>query len=466
MNLAKLWIDTNTGEITNSDPTFRKWLNQEKIPTTKIDDFFIPHTGSSMSDELRQRALEGKLHYMGVHSKFEYESLDQFLCFMDSREISREKSIPLTFVPVHKTDADSEQELLDIPPQLFDSITDFLLICEPDYTIKRANKAAKAVYGGIEEIEGKKCYKVIRGRDVPCEDCPLPKTLESGKMVPHEYFDSDLKEFIETRTFPHINDSGQWTHFTILTRIVSQRREEEGETAQNKKLQALGQMASGVAHDFNNMLTIILGRVQLLKSRLSEPGMIANLKTIEKAALDSTDIVQRLQDFTRKRNQTDESHFEPLDINLIVQDVVSYASTRIDKIRKQDGVQIQIDTQLREISRIDGNKTQLRSALLNLIFNAIDAMEIGGVINIWTQQLGSKLEVGISDTGVGMPKEVREKMFDPFFSTKGEKGNGLGLSEVYGIVNQHNGSIRVDSTPGEGTTISLFLPINSSTFSL
>jgi signal transduction histidine kinase len=279
-------------------------------------------------------------------------------------------------------------------------------------------------------------------------------------MVPNEYFDSDLKEFIETRTFPHINESGQWTHFTILTRIVSQRREEEGETAQNKKLQALGQMASGVAHDFNNMLTIILGRVQLLKSRLTEPGMIANLKTIEKAALDSTDIVQRLQDFTRKRNQTDDSHFEPLDVNLIVQDVVSYASTRIDKIRKQDGIQIQIDTELRDIGRIDGNKTQLRSALLNLIFNAIDAMEIGGVINIWTQQLGSKLEVGISDTGVGMPKEVREKMFDPFFSTKGEKGNGLGLSEVYGIVNQHNGSIQVNSTPGEGTTISLFLPIN------
>ncbi len=465
MQLAKLMINKNSGEIIQYDSTFEDWLKPLNGHELRIDDYFAPLSGNSMSGEVQARLKKGKLHYVGINSKFSYNSHDQFLCLLDSTKLSKDETIPLTIIPIDEEEH-LHENLSEIAPQVFDSITDFLVICKPDYTIVRANKAAKAVYGGLEDIEGKKCYKVLRGKDSPCEDCPLPETLETGKMSPNDYFDPELKEFIETRTFPHINEKNYWTHFTILSRIVSKRREEEGETAQNKKLQALGQMASGVAHDFNNMLTIILGRVQLLKSRLSDPGMLSNLKTIEKAALDSTDIVHRLQDFTRKKNSNGEVEFEPVDINLIVQDVVSYASTRIDKARRQLGIKIQIETQLREVQKIDGNKTQLRSALLNLIFNAIDAMEIGGMINIWTQQLGSKLEIGVSDTGKGMPKEVREKMFDPFFSTKGEKGNGLGLSEVYGIINLHNGTIEVDSTPGEGTTISLFLPISSTEFSI
>ncbi|MBD3275764.1 MAG: PAS domain-containing protein, partial [Candidatus Marinimicrobia bacterium] len=344
-------------------------------------------------------------------------------------------------------------------PPLYDSITDFFLVCDEKFTIVAANKAAKSVYAaGTGDLVGQKCYAALRGKKSPCAGCPLPETLSSGRVVPVEFYESDLREFLELRTYPYFDNSGNYRGFTLLKRIVSKRREQEDETAQSKKLQALGQMASGVAHDFNNMLTIILGRIQLLKSKVSEQVSFSNLQTMEKAALDSTDIIQRLQDFTRKRYQPESDNFDLLDINLVIEDVVSYASTRIEKLKRQYGIQIAIEQNLEATDKVEGNESQLRSAILNIIFNSIAALEIGGVISIWTRQIGSQIEIGVSDTGVGMTDDIKEKIFDPFFSTKGDEGNGLGLSEVYGIINHHNGSIKVESTVGEGTTMLLYLP--------
>ncbi|MCF7803686.1 MAG: PAS domain-containing protein [Candidatus Marinimicrobia bacterium] len=455
---AQLWIERDTGYVTKSDTNFKDWISRDTFEDVHIDNFFDTTEGASIFEQIQERLQHTQFHFIHAVPKFERFRSRQVVCFVDARDNLNEESLTLSIYPHREPTDELDAQLEDPPTQLFDTITDFLLVCAPDYTIKRANRAAKAVYGGVEEIEGRKCYEVLRDKDHPCHDCPLPRTLNTGKMTPSEYFDSNLKEFLELRTYPHIDEEGFFTDFTILSRVVSQRREIEGETAQNKKLQALGQMASGLAHDFNNMLTIILGRVQLLKSRLNEPFVLSNLKTIEKAAFDSTDIIQRLQDFTRKRSQDDPEIYDRIPVNSVIEDVVNYAQTRIDRLRKQQGLRIEIETQLRDIPSIEGNKAQLRSALLNVVFNAIDAMEIGGVVTIWTEQVGTQVEIGISDTGIGMTKEVREKIFDPFFTTKGEEGNGLGLSEVYGIVNQHNGNIKVESTPGEGTTMLLYFP--------
>ena len=462
MHSAQVWIERETGYVKKSDDTFKDWVASGNFTDVHIDTYFSTEQGASVFEEIRSRIEQTSFHYIHAVPKFDLFKARQVTCFVDTRASDAEDDLALSIYPYRPATETLDPALENPPSQLFDTITDFLVVVAPDYTIKRANRAAQAVYGGVDSIEGQKCYEVLRGKESPCQDCPLPETLSTGKMVPFEYFDSNLKEFLEVRTYPHIDDEGYWTDFTILSRVVSHRREIEGETAQNKKLQALGQMASGIAHDFNNMLTIILGRVQLLKSRSQDPNMISNLSTIEKAAFDSTDIIQRLQDFTRKRSGEEHETLERLEINSIIEDVVNYAFTRVDRLRRQSGIRIEIETQLRDIAKIEGNKAQLRSALLNIIFNAIDAMKIGGVITIWTQQIGTQVEIGVSDTGVGMSKEVREKIFDPFFTTKGEKGNGLGLSEVYGIVNQHNGEIKIESTPGEGTSMLLYLPISVS----
>jgi len=459
---AVVWIDEKTGFIKKGDSLFLHWISGNHLAETHIDELFKTANGESLYHTVTSRIENNSLQYINVVPVARVDAYSRMLCLIDFKDNTEEESTALRFIPIAKPGEPEEFSLDSIPPQVFDAITDFIFICSPDYTIKKINRAGKAVFGGLEKLEGKKCYEVLRDRNSPCDDCPLPKTLLTGKMVPTEYYDHNLREYMELRTYPDVNPDGEFTDFTLISRIVSKRREQEGETAQSKKLQALGQMASGIAHDFNNMLTIILGRVQLLKSKLDDTGMLSNLKTIEKAALDSTDIIQRLQDFTRRRDPIDTGKYESIDMNSVIQDVVNYATTRIERLRKQEGIHIQIETQLREIDRIDGNVAQLRSSLLNVVLNAIDALEIGGIITIWTQQLGARIEIGVVDTGIGMSNEVQEKIFDPFFTTKGSKGNGLGLSEVYGIVNQHSGEIKIESSPGEGTTMLFYFPISFS----
>lgn len=448
---GKIWIDITSGQIRNVSDDFQDFIPMDG-ESQHIDEYLVTPGLEPLFPEIQEIFSFGTLRYWTAIFLPHDHASEEVICYLDTRKIPAGTDIIPLFIysAVHQETQD--EELADPPPQLFDAITDFIIVCSPDYVIKKANPAAEAVFGGMESLKGRHCYEALRDRQTPCPDCPLPSTLESGHMVPGEYYDMNIREFLETRTYPNLDTNGRFVDFTIFNRIVSKRREEEAETAQDKKLQALGKMASGVAHDFNNLLTIILGRLQLLKSLINAPEPLESVRTIEQAALDSTDIIKRLQDFTRQQEPA-ENKVEMVNLRPMVRDVVNYVQTRVDRLRRKEGVRIDLETHLRNVDPIEGNKAQLRSALLNVLFNAIDAMKIGGVITIWTQQIGSRIEVGVADTGVGMTNEVKENIFDPFFTTKGDKGTGLGLSEVYGIVNQHNGKIEVDSTPGEGTTI-------------
>lgn len=450
--IGHVWLDQETGEVTATDATFDAWAGPEQ--RTHIDHYLAEPGGASFFAAVQTRLTAEAPAVIPAVATFGNGRIGRLMCYLPLQSATAD--LLVSIVPL--AEGDPESEVMAPPAQVFDVITDCVLVCDPSYTIVRANRAAQAVYGGLQPVEGRKCYEVLRGRNQPCADCPLPTTLESGQLVPTEYYDRQLQEFLEIRTYPHVTDAGRWQDFTILTRVISERRQREGETAQTRKLQALGQMASGLAHDFNNRLTVILGRVQLLKSRTTDPEVRSSLRTIETAAFDSTDIIQRLQDFTRTQTSEEGEEFAPLEVNALVRDVRQYIETRTARLRQQEGIRITVEMQLREVARIEGHQARLRSALLNIALNAIEAMEIGGVLRLWTQQLGRQVEIGVADTGVGMTQTVREQMFDPFFTTKGAQRNGLGLSEVYGLVNQHQGTIRVDSTPGDGTTITLFFP--------
>jgi len=458
MNIVRIMVDRNTGGIVSADAGFNEWINAESLD--HIDEYLTPAKGTSFFQELIASVEERPAYVISASPKFEHEKIDRIACYGNTNMSPRNNSLPIILVPVPKNYSD-DSEFSSLPPQFFDVITDFMVVCAPDFTIRKANPAAQAVFGGGEKLEGRHCYKALRGQSHPCEDCPLLPTLEVGHVVPLEYYDDNVQEYLEARVYPRMEVPGVLHDFTILTRIVSERRRQEGEETQEKKLVALGRMASGLAHDFNNMLTIILGRVQLLKTRLGNSDSAESLATIEKAALDSTEIIQRLQDFTRQQDEDTGLPFEAVDVNLLVEDVIQYAETRTDRLQRKEGIRIVVEKQLDEVPSIAGHPGRLRSALLNVILNAMEAMEVGGVLRIWTQQIGREVEIGVADTGVGMSREIREQMFDPFFTTKGSRGNGLGLAEVFGIVRQHGGTIRVDSSPGEGATVSLSFPVSS-----
>ena len=233
-------------------------------------------------------------------------------------------------------------------------------------------------------------------------------------------------------------------------------KEMELKMIRSARLGALGEMAGGVAHDFNNVLGAILGRVQLLLRVVHAPELREGLQIIEKAALDGAETVKRIQDFTRTR--TDE-RFIPLNINELVNDAVSMTSSRWKEDADAEGVVFNIKTNLGQIPQNIGNPHELREVLTNMIINAIDALPHGGNITIETSCDGENIILKVKDDGVGIPQECIDKIFDPFFSTKGVSGTGLGLSVSYGIIARHQGEIVVDSASGKGSLFIVTLPV-------
>ena len=228
-----------------------------------------------------------------------------------------------------------------------------------------------------------------------------------------------------------------------------------------EKLRSVGQMASGIAHNFNNVMSAIIGRVQLLRMKIGRDEFVLDeledgLLVIERAALDGAETVRRLQEFSRGQKA---DQFEKTDLNELVQSVIEITRPRWKDQPEQRGVHIEMRTKYSELPPVACVPSQLREALTNLIFNSVDAMPRGGRILIETEQDGSLAVIRFSDSGVGMPGDVRDRVFDPFFTTKGVKGSGLGLSTVYGIVERHAGEITVVSDPGQGATFILKLPL-------
>jgi signal transduction histidine kinase/CheY-like chemotaxis protein len=225
---------------------------------------------------------------------------------------------------------------------------------------------------------------------------------------------------------------------------------------QQERLKVLGQMASGIAHDINNAISpITLFAFSLLES---EPGLSARtravLETIQRAANDVAETVARMREFYRGRDT--ESGLSTVHLNDLVQQAIELTRARWQTMPQQRGVVIELKTELAASSpRASGIESEIREALTNLIFNAVDAMPGGGTLTLRTRTTHDSAVVEVSDTGTGMDEETRRRCLEPFFTTKGEQGTGLGLAMVYGIMQRHHGTINIDSAPGQGTTLRL-----------
>ena len=220
-----------------------------------------------------------------------------------------------------------------------------------------------------------------------------------------------------------------------------------------EKLRALGEMASGVAHDFNNMLAVIVGRAQLMLAEIQDPRHRRWLQVIERSALDGAQTVRRLQEFSRVRR---DQPFVAVSVNRIVEEALEATSARWQEEPRSRGIVVEVSTRLNpDLPPVAGDPAELREALTNLILNAVDAMPQGGTLTLETRRADGRVELLVSDTGVGMPEDVRERIFDPFFTTKGSQGTGLGLAMTYGILSRHDARVTVESEEGRGTTFRL-----------
>jgi GAF domain-containing protein/ActR/RegA family two-component response regulator len=243
--------------------------------------------------------------------------------------------------------------------------------------------------------------------------------------------------------------------FEERTRAYGELAAAQDHLVRTEKLRALGEMASGVAHDFNNLLAAILGRTQLLLRRVEDPKLRQWLEVIERSATDGAQTVRRLQEFARIRR---DEPLVPVDLNEVVRDALEITQSRWREESLRRGVAIEVRTELASLPRVAGDPAELREAMTNLILNAVDAMPDGGVLTLSSAVVDGQVEVAVSDTGVGIPEDLREKIFDPFFTTKGPQGTGLGLSMTYGILSRHGASIVVHSEKGRGSTFRLRFP--------
>jgi signal transduction histidine kinase/ActR/RegA family two-component response regulator len=256
-----------------------------------------------------------------------------------------------------------------------------------------------------------------------------------------------------------------------LGRAYEELRQTQQTVMQQERLKALGQMASGIAHDVNNALSPVVGFADLLvrTERGLSPSAIKYLQHIQTSGQDIAHIVARLREFYRRRDER-EALF-PLHLNRIADQVIDMMRPLWRDIPQRSGVVVELETQFDAgLPELAGIESEVREALTNLILNAVDAIPNGGKIIVRTRVLGWAFKgegerspthavLEVSDSGVGMDEQTRKRCLDPFFSTKGKRGTGLGLAMVYGVVQRHEGTIEIESAPGQGTTVRLIFPI-------
>ncbi len=271
----------------------------------------------------------------------------------------------------------------------------------------------------------------------------------------------DLTQSIDIRSGDELGELGYNFNRMIMQLYAARTAMEALHTRQMERaerLAVLGQMASGVAHEFNNILAIVLANAQLLlRSMGKDTKALRRINAIEQAAKDGAQTVQRMQEFARVRK--DET-FIYVDLNQVLSDVVEATRPRWKVQSEREGHPVEMDVRLGDTMPVSGNPAELREVITNLIFNALDAMPRGGKIIIETKMDNNEAVMTFADTGIGMSPEVQQRVFDPFFTTKEFSSSGLGLSVSYGIISRHGGEILVDSVEGQGTVFTLRLPLS------
>lgn len=244
-----------------------------------------------------------------------------------------------------------------------------------------------------------------------------------------------------------------------LKETLQELRETQREVIEQERERALTQLARGIAHNFNNALfTIRSMTYMLLKNpeKLQDEETTRNyLELIQQATDQASDLTGRIRKFY---NPGGEEPRDLLDLNQLINDAVSMTEPTWRQETRAAGAEVQVERELSEVPPVEGRESELHEMLTNLLLNAVDAMPDGGTVTISTGAGDGRVKLQVSDTGTGMPPETEAKCFEPFFSTKGEEGSGLGLSTVRKIVSRHRGKIKVDTEEGEGTCFTVSLP--------
>ncbi len=378
-----------------------------------------------------------------------------------------------------KQEASFDKKFYEI---LFQQTNLGVVVLDTDFTILDANRAyTRTLNKHIEEIVGEKCYKVVKSFYVPCPaeseefECPLIKTMETGKsahMIHESRMENNDTAYFNITTYPLKDSRGNifriielWRDITSVITKKWEKRVRRMESDMKKLIQedrmiSLGKLVASSVHEINNpiqgLLTFSCMMEEILQKEHISERDLASLKAYMPHMTQELErcgnIVSGLLAFSRGNAM----EFKKVNINDIIASVLSLTG---HKLALSD-IELKTETAAVPLT-IYGDENQLQQCLLNLVFNAIEAMPEGGSLTVCSKLDSDEktIEIAIADSGCGIESKDMEHIFDPFFTTKEiDQGTGLGLSIVYGIIKDHKGDIRVESSPDKGTTFIIRLP--------
>lgn len=373
-----------------------------------------------------------------------------------------------------------EREILEVKhdwEDTFNNITDIITVHDRDFKVIHANKAAEKILRltDLEVTKHINCLHEYYYHGTSClpEQCPSCHCLKTGKPITYEIFEPNLNMFFETRAIPRLDNNNQLIGLIHVVRDITERRRAEDERAKlelhlrhAQKMKAIGTLTAGISHEFNNILTAIIGYIDLLHEGMDKNDPLQRyVNIVQSSALRAANLTQGLMAYSRKQILNP----KPVNLNEIIR--------RVEKLLL--GL-IREDIELKSILAGEdiiamADSGQIEQVLMNLCINAKDAMPKGGLLTLKTEiaeldeefnkihgygKPGEYALISVTDTGIGMDEKTGERIFEPFFTTKESgKGTGLGLAVVYGIIKQHKGYINLYSEPDKGTSFKIYLPL-------
>jgi PAS domain S-box-containing protein len=450
-------IDTETLQIVHCNPFIVKWLgySREELLSMKIDDLVVADN-AEVQENIRKALEKGVVHIQ------ERRYLKKDGTVVDAEvtgtlvEYEGKKCLAILVRDVGER---KQLEELSRYKELFESVSDPVFINDFQGRFLEVNEGACEVFGYSRE-------QLLK---MSVNDLAKPNQIEivseSGKIIQKGgtvRFEMELAPqkgepiSFEFHARP-ITYKGKQAALSVA-RDLSLRKKLEEALIRTERLTAVGEMASGIAHNFNNLLQMVMGAGQAALAKLTSgntgqcrEAIAAILTSCERGA----DVVRRIREFTDIRGE-EVTQSRSFDLAELIQEAVELTKPLWKDLPRSQ--KYQIDLRNTKRSYVKGKPSDIYEVLVNLIKNAVEAMPEGGVLTICTQTKKGKVHLNVSDTGKGIPKNNLQRIFEPFFTTKGLKSSGLGLSSSYGIIKRHHGEIHVQSTLGHGATFTVVLP--------
>lgn len=397
-------------------------------------EFFV-HIERDVTEEAEQDAVQEKVWIEII------QKMEQLYAELASQQQALEAS---------RDEINSQKAQLEA---IFSGFQDILIILNPHYEILLANQAyiSPTSFQSMEELREKKCFQVSYGRESPCPNCTVTETIRSRKAASGERYAKEIEKTFFQQAYPILNDRGEIISIIQYSRNITEEKRLQEQLIQAEKMAGIGILASGVAHEINNPLTGILGLAEILLETEDPTLREQYLKEIITYSKRASDIVKDLATYSRIPRT---EGLVGINLNQALQDAL-----RMVKRAAKFG-DIEVIEDYHEMGTLRANTGEIQQIFINLISNAVEALNGKGSIRLSTRPTTRGLEVVIQDTGPGIAKEIQKKIFDPFFTTKPPgQGTGLGLTVTHRLITKYRGSIEVETKERPGVAFRVIFPM-------